>query len=116
LIKLILFGLLVGVLASGSGLGGGFLVVPLLIYLGKEAKMAVGTSVLFVLLVAVSGALAHFRAGNIDWKTAAILAAGGVLGAQFGPVLLAKVSQADFKRGFALLLVGTAVWLFASAR
>jgi len=116
LIKLILFGLLVGVLASGTGLGGGFLVVPLLIYLGKEAKMAVGTSVLFVLVVAVSGVLAHLRVGHVDWKTALVLAAGGVVGAQLGPHLLAQVSEANFKRAFALLLVGTAVWLFASAR
>jgi uncharacterized membrane protein YfcA len=116
LIKLIVFGLLVGVLASGSGLGGGFLVVPLLIFLGKEAKMAVGTSFLFVFMVAVSGLLAHIRLGNVDVRTGVILALGGIVGAQLGPLLLAQVSDASFKRGFALLLVGTAVWLFANAR
>ncbi len=116
MIKLILFGLLVGFLASGSGLGGGFLVVPLLIYLGKEAKMAVGTSFLFVFIVAISGLLAHSRLGHVDVRTGLVLAAGGILGAQLGPLLLAQVSEANFKRGFALLLVGTAVWLFASAR
>ena len=46
----ITLGVLVGILSSGSGLGGGFLVVPFLLQLGKEAKVAVGTSFLFILI------------------------------------------------------------------
>ena len=53
MILLALLGMVVGILSSGSGLGGGFLVVPLLIYLGREAKLAVGTSFVFILMVAV---------------------------------------------------------------
>ena len=83
----ILLGVLIGVLSSGSGLGGGFLVVPFLLHLGKEARVAVGTSFLFVLMVAVSSLLGHWRVGNIDWKTGAFLALGGVLGAQAGPLI-----------------------------
>lgn len=113
---LILIGLLVGILSSSSGLGGGFLVVPLLIYLGKEAKMAVGTSFVFVLLIAVSALWAHFRMGNVDIKSGLILAAGGILGAQIGPHILEQVSQQNFKRIFAALLVLTAVWLWVDSR
>ncbi len=113
---MVLLGMLVGIVSSGSGLGGGFLVVPLLIFLGREAKMAVGTSFLFVLLVAVSALWAHFRLGNVDWKAGWLLAAGGVVGAQIGPWILHFLSEQHFKRGFSILLAGTAVWLFLSSR
>ena len=41
----IILGVIIGVLSSGSGLGGGFLVVPFLLHLGKEVRVAVGTLV-----------------------------------------------------------------------
>lgn len=113
---LILFGLLIGVLSSLSGLGGGFLVVPFLMYLGKKAQIAVGTSFLVILLIAVSSLAAHGRFGNIDWKTGLLLAIGGVIGAQLGPVLLQQVPELMFKRGFAILLFGIGCWLFWTTR
>ncbi len=111
-----MLGFVVGILSSGSGLGGGFLVVPFLIYMGKPAKIAVATSILFVGMVAVSSLWAHSRLGNVDIKTGLILAAGGIIGAQLGPQILQNISDQNFKRGFAVLLVGTGVWLFMHAK
>ena len=111
-----MLGFVVGILSSGSGLGGGFLVVPFLIYMGKPAKIAVATSILFVGMVAVSSLWAHSRLGNIDIKTGLLLAAGGIFGAQLGPHILQNISDQHFKRGFAVLLVGTGIWLFMNAR
>jgi hypothetical protein len=108
---LVLIGLGIGVLSSASGLGGGFLAVPLLIYLGKEAKMAVGTSFVFILLVALSSIAGHWRMGNIDYKTGLLLAAGGILGAQVGPYILQAVPEQYFKRIFAVILMATAIWM-----
>lgn len=116
MITKIVLGFLVGILSSGSGLGGGFLVVPFLIYLGKPANIAVATSILFVGMVAVSSLWAHSRLGNVDIKTGLILAAGGILGAQLGPHILQNISEQNFKRGFAVLLIGTAIWLFINAK
>jgi uncharacterized membrane protein YfcA len=116
LITKVILGFVVGILSSGSGLGGGFLVVPFLIYMGKEAKVAVATSILFVGMVAVSSLWAHSRLGNVDLKTGLILAAGGILGAQIGPQILLNISDQNFKRGFAVLLVGTGIWLFMHAK
>lgn len=113
---MILFGLLIGVLSSFSGLGGGFLVVPFLIYMEKKTQLAVGTSFLVVMLIAVSAVLAHGRLGNIDYKTGLYLALGGVVGAQIGPLILQNVSDQMFKRIFACLLVGIGVWMFISSR
>ena len=116
MILFLLIGLLVGVLSSLSGLGGGFLIVPWLIYMGKEAKMAVGTSFVFILLVAVSSMAAHFRLGNLDLKTGLLLGAGGIAGAQLGPLILERVSQQHFKMVFAVFLIGTGIWMFYQAK
>ncbi len=116
MIALALIGLVVGILSSGSGLGGGFLVVPLMILLGRETKMAVGTSFVFIMLVAISSLIAHYKLGNIDLKTGFILGLGGIIGAQIGPHILQHISDQNFKRMFSVLLVITAVWLFASTK
>jgi uncharacterized protein len=115
MIILALSGIVIGILSSGTGLGGGFLVVPLMILLGREAKMAVGTSFVFIMFAAISAVLTHYRLGNIDLNTGLILALGGVVGAQIGPHLLQHISDQNFKRIFSVLLVITAVWLFANS-
>jgi uncharacterized membrane protein YfcA len=116
MITLAVVGLIVGILSSVSGLGGGFMVVPFLIYLGRDAKLAVGTSFVFVLLVAISSLIAHYRLGNVDIKTGLVLALGGILGAQIGPQVLQHVSDQNFKRIFSVLMVVTAVWMFADSK
>ena len=112
----IALGVIVGILSSGSGLGGGFLVVPFLLHLGKEVKVAVGTSFLFILMVAISSLFGHARLGNVDWKAGGLLVLGGMLGAQMGPFVLEHVSDQSFKRFFSVLLIGTGFWLLYQSR
>ncbi len=114
MITAVAFGLLVGILSSGTGLGGGFLIVPLLISMGRDVKVAVGTSFIFILFAAMSSISAHFRMGRLDWEMGIALAIGGVLGAQLGPVILQQAPDNLFKRIFSVLLIGTGIWLFAS--
>ncbi len=116
MITLALVGFIVGILSSISGLGGGFMIVPLLIFLGRETKLAVGTSFVFILVVAISSIISHYRLGNMDIKTGLTLGLGGIIGAQIGPQILQHVSEQNFKRIFAVLLVITAVWIFVDSK
>ena len=116
MITLAVVGLIVGILSSVTGLGGGFMVVPLLIYLGRDAKLAVGTTFVFILLVAISSLIAHYRLGNVDVKTGLVLSLGGILGAQIGPQVLQHVSDQNFKKIFSVLMVITAVWMFTDSK
>jgi len=116
MITLAVVGLIVGILSSVTGLGGGFMVVPFLIYLGRDAKLAVGTSFVFIFLVAISSLIAHNRLGNVDIKTGLVLALGGILGAQMGPQVLQHVSEQNFKKIFSVFMVITAVWMFADSK
>lgn len=109
---MVLAGLLVGVGASFTGLGGGFLIVPLLMVLGYSAQKAVGTSFLAILVISASALLAHNKLANVDFKIGILLGLGGVLGAQIGPRLLEHVSTGSFKKIFAGVLMGLAGYLF----
>ena len=105
-------GIFVGIGAAFTGLGGGFLLVPLLLFLGYTAQKAVGTSFLAILVISISALIAHNKFANVDYKTGFLLGIGGVIGAQVGARLVEHVSTAHFKKIFALVLVGLATYLF----
>ncbi len=108
----LLIGMGVGIGAAFSGLGGGFLMVPLLLFLGYSAQKAVGTSFMAILIISISALFAHGRLDNIDYRTGMLLGLGGMAGAQIGARLLENVSTGQFRKIFALVLVGLAVYLF----
>jgi uncharacterized protein len=105
-------GVIVGIGASFTGLGGGFLLVPILLYLGFSAQKAVGTSFLAILVISISALIAHNKLANIDYKYGILLGIGGIVGAQIGARLVEHVSTDSFKKIFAMILVGLAVYLF----
>ena len=77
----------VGFLSGLFGVGGGFLMTPLLIFFGVPPAVAVATEANQIVASSVSGVLAHTRRGNVDFKMGSILLAGGVLGSSFGVML-----------------------------
>jgi uncharacterized membrane protein YfcA len=112
LLWLALGGVIVGIGASFTGLGGGFLIVPLLLLLGYPAQKAVGTSFLAIVVISLSALVAHNKLANVDFRVGLMLGIGGIAGAQVGARLLEQVSTASFKRIFAAVLVGLAGYLF----
>jgi uncharacterized membrane protein YfcA len=105
-------GVIVGIGASFTGLGGGFLVVPLLLFFGYPAQKAVGTSFVTILVVSMSALVAHQKLANVDLKVGLLLGVGGIIGAQVGARLVEHVSTGQFRKIFAVVLVGLAVYLF----
>lgn len=77
-------GALVGILSGLFGIGGGFLMTPLLIFLGIPAPVAVATEANQIVASSVSGVLAHGRRGNVDYQMGLILLAGGIVGSTLG--------------------------------
>lgn len=106
-------GLLVGVLAAIMGVGGGFIMVPAMIYLiGMPTKVVVGTSVFQFLFVTAFTAILHsVQSGSVDVLLAVILLVGGVIGAQVGVGLAQRLRAEQLRILLALLVVGVCLKL-----
>ena len=104
-------GVSVGFLSGMFGVGGGFLMTPLLIFIGVPPAVAVGTEANKIVASSVSGVLAHFRRGNVDVQMGAVLLAGGFAGSSFGVWLfglLRGIGQIDLviKIAYVVFLAG----------
>ena len=84
ILLIIFIGMLVGGLSGLFGVGGGFLMTPLLIFLGIPPAVAVGTEAPHVLASSISGAIAHWRKRYVDIKMGFILLLGGIAGSTVG--------------------------------
>lgn len=104
--KIIAVGIAVGVLTGIVGIGGGFLIVPALVVLGRvPIKQAVGTSLLVIAMNSVSGFLGYAGQVEIPWPFLARFTAFAVAGILAGTYLVRYVSPAALKRGFAMFLL-----------
>ncbi|HEX6001809.1 MAG TPA: sulfite exporter TauE/SafE family protein [Hyphomicrobiaceae bacterium] len=88
-VLLLMMGFAIGFLSGMFGVGGGFILTPMLIFLGVPPAVAVGTGASQVVAASVSGAVGHWRRNNIDLQMGFILTAGGFVGALLGVQLLA---------------------------
>jgi hypothetical protein len=83
----------VGFLSGLFGVGGGFLMTPLLIFSGVPSAVAVGTEAAQIVATSVSGAISHWRRRNVDIKLGLVLLAGGVIGSIIGVQLVRLLRQ-----------------------
>ncbi len=91
-VLILLFGGIVGFLSGLVGVGGGFLITPLLIFTGVPAIVAVATGSAQIAGTSASGTYAHWRLGNVDFKMGLFLLAGSWLGGGAG-VYVARLLQ-----------------------
>lgn len=83
----------VGFLSGMFGVGGGFLLTPLLMFMGVPTAVAVGTGSMQILASSVSGAIAQYQRNNVDIKMGAVLVVGGVIGSAIGVSLMKILRQ-----------------------
>jgi uncharacterized protein len=108
-------GFLAGVLTVFLGIGGGFILVPAMIYLlGMPARVVVGTSLVMILAVSAATTMIHsLTTRAVDIVLAGLLLAGGVIGAQYGAILTTRLKPDYLRLALALiiLLVGLRMFL-----
>ncbi len=83
----------VGFLSGVFGVGGGFLLTPLLIFIGMPPAVAVASSANQLVGASVSGVLAHWRRGNVDFHMGFVLLVGGFAGSGLGVWLFALLRR-----------------------
>jgi len=99
---------LVGFLSGLLGVGGGFLLTPILMMIGIPATVAAATDSCQIVAASASGGAAHFRLGNVDFKMCGVLLLGGLSGAAVGVELiklLRTVGNADLLITVAYIIV-----------
>jgi hypothetical protein len=104
---IVFIGMLVGALSGLFGVGGGFLMTPLLIFFGIPPVVAVGSEAPHVLASSVSGVIAHWRKKNVDFKMGFFLLSGGIIGSTLGVnlfKLLKTYGQIDIVIQFLFLI------------
>ncbi len=109
-------GLTVGFLTGLFGVGGGFLIIPaLVLLLGIDMNIAVGTSLVIVVLNSASGLAAHLGHTHIDAKTAVAFTAAAILGALGAGRLGAHLPTRNLQRWFAYLVFAVAIFVITQA-
>jgi uncharacterized protein len=108
-------GFLAGTLTVFLGIGGGFILVPAMIYLlGMPARIVIGTSLFMVLSVSAGTTMVHaITTRAVDVVLAGLLLVGGVIGAQYGALLALRVKPDMLRLALAviILLVGLRMFL-----
>jgi uncharacterized membrane protein YfcA len=107
-------GALTGIYSGFLGLGGGFIMVPLLTRFGKlSIKRAIGTSLIAICFIALPAAISHIALGNGDLRLTLMLALGIVPGALIGARITIGGNERAIRIGFAVMLVVTGVAIIA---
>jgi uncharacterized membrane protein YfcA len=107
----LLLGFIAGMLTVLLGVGGGFIVVPAMIYiLGMSAQVVVGTSLLQILFVTAATTLVHATSTkSVDIVLAGLLLLGSVIGAQFGARLAQKAKPELLRMFLAIIILAVAI-------
>jgi len=102
---LICLGLFVGMLSGLLGVGGGFIITPVLIYfVGAPTSIAIGTGLFQVIFISGYGTLSHFLKGNVDFRLVIYILIGSLIGTQLGAMLNKKLRGAHIRYYFSWLI------------
>ncbi len=111
--KLVLVGFAAGVIGGGLGLGGGFIMVPVLVALGYDRHRAHATSLAAMIMIGLAGALAFGAAGEIDVWVGVKVGLGGIAGSVLGATTMNRVSARTLKLVFLVMVLLVSVRMLA---
>jgi uncharacterized membrane protein YfcA len=100
-------GFVAGMLTLLLGIGGGFILIPAMIYLfGMAARVVIGTSLVMILAVTAATTMVHaLTTRSVDIVLAALLLIGGVIGAQYGAMFATRVKPDLLRFGLAIIIL-----------
>jgi hypothetical protein len=106
-IIILIIGLFAGVFSGFIGIGGGLIVVPCLVYfLGMSQHLAQGTSLAMMLPpIGVIAVYNYYKAGEVDFKVAAILCISFIAGSYFGSKIAIRLSPDQLKKAFGIIII-----------
>jgi len=112
--RLLIAGLVVGILTGFLGVGGGFLIVPALaLFGGLGMKEAVGTSLLVISINSASGLLGHMQRAAFDWRLALLVTMCALAGALVGTRYAHAARPETLRKMFAVFVLAVALFLLA---
>lgn len=101
----VMTGFLVGTITGLMGVGGGFIMFPVMVYvIGIPTPIAVGTSAFQILFASGYGALTHFFAGHVEIKLVVMLLAGSMIGVQLGVYASGKIGSRNIRKYFSFVI------------
>lgn len=116
-VLIVVEGLVVGVLTGLVGVGGGFLIVPALVVLGKvPMKKAVGTSLLVIAMKSTSGFAGYLGQVDLQWGYLALFSVVAIAGSLGGTRLVRHIPQTGLKKAFAIFLVVMGIFILYQNR
>jgi uncharacterized membrane protein YfcA len=111
-VLLALEGALVGLITGLIGVGGGFLIVPALVFVAKlPMRLAVGTSLLVITMNALAGFAGYVGHVAIDWTLIGWFTAVAAVGAIIGTLISKRVPQKRLKEVFAVMLIVVSLYV-----
>lgn len=113
---LILFciGLFTGVVAGFFGIGGGAIIVPMMIFLGNDIKVAIGISIMQMIFSSIYGTYINYKQNNLHLQDGIYIGIGGLIGASFSGIVVDKIDSYILEVLFSLFLVYSIFKFFKS--
>lgn len=109
-LKLVLIGLVAGLICGFFSTGGGLILVPAFSYILKmNAQKSRGTSIFCILPMVLTSSIFYYKGHYIDWKVAILCGIGGTIGGYIGAKLLKKLPEKYLKIAFTIFIIYIAI-------
>ena len=114
-VALFSIGILTGILAGFFGIGGGAVLVPLVMMLGHDIKIAIGISIMQMIFSSVYGSYVNYRRKLLDVRDGIYVGIGGLIGAAFSGFIIDYVSSKTLEVLFSIFIVYSFIKLFKTS-